>query len=416
MAESSIHASAVLLNRIDFPQQLAAYPELEPYLLKGVRQTAECKRLGNGSFGVVDELYVQGTLCAAKQLHGSLLDPRTQGVDRVISRFVEECRIMTSVRHPNIVQFLGLHIFSNSTHPTLVMEKLAMSLEDLLNEADKEKEDVPLSLKVSILSDTAKGLVYLHNHKPQIIHRDLTSRNILLTLAMQAKITDLGNALIVDSDTVAMTMTQTPGTAVYMPPEAVHAQARYDSTIDMFSYGHLALYTIIQEFPRDLLPATYMEESKRQLCARSEIERREKYITALHQKMGKRHLLTNIVERCLDNLSDERPSALQVLENLEELTKTISCSQDDFYRNYQHTSKLDLVKMLDGAHKNQTESVASPSPYMSVGPEGKTAEYLQLVDEDSPPNTATNFMLDQSEQIKVSIINEQFSGPLVCIV
>ena len=398
---SSIHT----LSRIDFPQQLAAYPELEPFLLKGVRQTAECKRLGNGSFGVVDELYVQGTLCAAKQLHSSLLDPRTQGVDRVISRFVEECRIMTSVRHPNIVQFLGLHIFTNATHPTLVMEKLAMSLEDLLDESNKKKEDIPLSLKVSILSDTAKGLVYLHNHKPQIIHRDLTTRNILLTLAMQAKITDLGNALIIDSDTVAMTMTQTPGTAVYMPPEAVHTRARYDSTIDMFSYGHLALYTIIQEFPRDLLPATYMEESKRQLCARSEIERREKYISVLHQKLGKRHLLTHIIERCLDNMTDERPSALQVLENLEEMSKTVKNSQDDFYHDYQHMSKLDLVKMLDGTstHKSRVESVASLSPYVSIGPEGKTAhEYLQLVGENSPPNTTTNFMPDQSaEKIKV---------------
>jgi serine/threonine protein kinase len=381
------------------------YPELEPYLLKGVRKTDdpidECKRLGNGSlnFGVVDELYVQGILCAAKQLHSSLLDPRTQGVDRVISR---EFQIMTSVRHPNIVQFLGLHIFANATHPTLVMEKLAMSLEDLLDETNKKKEDIPLSLKVSILSDTAKGLVYLHNHKPQIIHRDLTTRNILLTLAMQAKITDLGNALIIDSDTVAMTMTQTPGTAVYMPPEAIHAQARYDSTIDMFSYGHLALYTIIQEFPRDLLPATYMEESKRQLCARSEIERRKKYINVLHQKMGKHHPLTHIIERCLDNMSDERPSALQVLENLEEMSKTVKSSRDDFYHDYQHTSKLDLIKMLDGTHKSRTESVASPSPYVSIGPEGKTAhEYLQLVGEDPSSNTATNFMLDQSEKIKV---------------
>ena len=372
MAASSIHTSA-LLSDIDFPQQLAAYPELEPYLLKGVRQTAECKRLGNGSFGVVNELYVQGTLCAVKQLHTSLLDPRMQGVDRVISRFVEECRIMTSVRHPNIIQFLGLHIFPNSIHPTLVMEKLAMSLEDLLNEANERREGIPLSLKVSILSDT---LVYLHNHKPQIIHRDLTSRNILLTLAMQAKITDLGNALIIDSDTVAQTMTQTPGTAVYMPPEAIHSQAKYDSTIDMFSYGHLALYTIIQEFPRDLLPATYMEESKRQLCARSEIQRREKYISILHQKMGKRHLLTHIIERCLDNLSDERPSALQVLEVLEEVSKTIKSSQDDFYHDYHHTSKLDLIKMLNSTHKSRTESVASPSPHVSIGPEGKTADYL----------------------------------------
>ena len=188
MAASS-NGTVDLLSDIDFPQ-LAAFPELEPYILKGVRKTTDCRRLGNGSFGVVDELYVQGTLCAAKQLHESLLDPRTQGVDRVISRFVEECRIMASVRHPNIVQFLGLHIFPNRSYPTLVMEQLAMSLEDLLSEADKKKELLPLSLKVSILSDAAKGLVYLHNHKPQIIHRDLTSRNVLLNLAMQAKITD----------------------------------------------------------------------------------------------------------------------------------------------------------------------------------------------------------------------------------
>ena len=137
-----------------------------------------------------------------------------------------------------------------------------------------------------------------------------------------------------------------------MPPEAIHSQAKYDSTIDMFSYGHLALYTIIQEFPRDLLPATYMEESKRQLCARSEIQRREKYISILHQKMGKRHLLTHIIERCLDNLSDERPSALQVLEILEEMSKTIKSSQDDFYHDYQYSGKLDLIKMLNSTHKS----------------------------------------------------------------
>ena len=146
-------------------------------------------------------------------------------------------------------------------------------LEDLLNEAIGRREELPLSLKVSILTDVAKGLVYLHNHSPQIIHRDLTSRNVLLTLDMQAKITDLGNALIIDSDTVAQTMTQTPGTAVYMPPEATQYQAKYDSSIDMFSYGHLALYTAIQQFPKDILPPTFKDEVTKLLSARSEIQR-----------------------------------------------------------------------------------------------------------------------------------------------
>ena len=135
-----------------------AFRELEPYLIKGVKKTTDRKRLGIGSYGAVYELNVQGTLCAGKQLHESLLDPQNihQG-DKILSRFVEECRIMASVRHPNIVQFLGLHFFQDSSHPILVMEKLAMSLDDLLMDAEKKKAMLPLSLKVSILSDTAKG-------------------------------------------------------------------------------------------------------------------------------------------------------------------------------------------------------------------------------------------------------------------
>ena len=379
--------------------------EVKPYLLKGVRTTADCKRLGNGSFGVVDELYVQGTLCAAKQLHGILLDHRNKGADRVISHFVEECRIMSSVRHPNIVQFLGLHMLPNSPYPSLVMELLPMSLEDLLDDASEKKEELPLSLKLSILSDTAKGLIYLHNHDPQIIHRDLTSRNVLLTLAMQAKITDLGNALIVDSHTVAQTMTQTPGTAVYMPPEAVQSPAVYDYTIDMFSYGHLALYVTIQEFPRDLMPATFMDPVTRQLHARSEIERREKYINALHQKVGKDNIMSQVIKRCLDNMPDERPSAMQVLENLEELSKMIRSSTrtDDAYLEYHHVNKLDLIKIIGHVNRSRSraESAASPSPYVISSLYDKAEEYLEMV-EDAPLQMGGSSSPDKSKQIKVS--------------
>lgn len=397
MTSNSINGTASTLSET----QLA---EVKPYLLKGVRTTADCKRLGNGSFGVVDELYVQGTLCAAKQLHGILLDHRNKGADRIISHFVEECRIMSSVRHPNIVQFLGLHMLPNSPYPSLVMEQLPMSLEDLLDDASEKKEELPLSLKLSILTDTAKGLIYLHNHDPQIIHRDVTSRNVLLTLAMQAKITDLGNALIIDSHTVAQTMTQTPGTAVYMPPEAIQAPAMYDSTIDMFSYGHLALYVIIQEFPRDLLSATFTDPVTRELRARSEIQRREKYINTLQQKMGKANILSHVINRCLDNMPDERPSAMQVLENLEEFSKMIkrSTGTDDAYLDYQQANKLDLIKIIGHVHrsKSRAESVTSPSPYVISSLYNKAEEYLEVV-KDPPPQMGGSASLDKSQQIKV---------------
>ena len=397
-----------VVNDLQFAQ---AFRELEPYLLKGVKRTTDRKRLGTGSYGAVYELNVQGTLCAGKQLHESLLDPQNiyQG-DKILSRFVEECRIMASVRHPNIVQFLGLHFFQDSSHPILVMEKLAMSLDDLLMDAEKKKATLPLSLKVSILSDTAKGLAYLHNHKPQIIHRDLTSRNVLLTLAMQAKITDLGNALIIKSHAAVKAMTQAPGTAVYMPPEAMQMQPKYDSAIDMFSYGHLALYTLIQEFPGDLLSATFVVDGN--MHARNEIERREKYMNLLHLMLGKGHQLTQMVVKCLSYEPSGRPCAINVLEELEKVSKSLS---DDIYRIFETSSKFDLITMIDGGdkrNKGRGSLTSTCSKHSSFETNEEVPEYLELINisSSSPPadtatiKSATNVaMLQRCEQIKVSL-------------
>ena len=367
--------------------QKPVFPGLDCYKLKDVKKTDACKRLGNGSFGVVDELYVQGTLCAAKQLHESLLDPWTEGVDKVKIRFEKECQIMASIRHPNIVQFLGLHKFPNCSYPTLVMERLAMSLEDLLIDVKRKRDNLPFSLKVSILSDTAKGLVYLHNHDPQIIHRDLTSRNILLNLELQAKITDLGNALIIDSQTVAQTMTTAPGAAVYMPPEAIQSQAKYDFTIDMFSFGILALYATTEEFPGRLLPATYIQDSiSKKLYARSELERREAYIETLHQIIGQDHPLTQMIKQCLSNVPDERPNAIAALASLDEISKSLSY---DVYLKYRHATRLDLVKMTESDPHNHG-SVLSRGSLKAKG-------LSRLVD-CSPHRTAS---IDKFEKIEV---------------
>ena len=102
--------------------------------------------------------------------------------------------LMSDLRHPNITLFLGLCFLPNCQFPVLVMERLEGSLDDLLETIPK----IPWSLKYSILEDVAQGLLYLHKHDPQIIHRDLTARNVLLTSGFVAKITDLGNSLIVN--------------------------------------------------------------------------------------------------------------------------------------------------------------------------------------------------------------------------
>ncbi len=183
-------------------------------------------------------------MCAAKRMHELLLDPGNQGVRETVDRYQQECQLMAGLRHPNITQFLGLCFLEGSELPLLVMERLEMSVDDLLECAP----NIPLQVKISILTDTGSGLVYLHSRRPPIVHRDLTARNILLTSSLTAKITDMGNSRMVTLKPaqLAQTLSKNPGTTVYMPPEALSESHRYGPSLDVFSFGHLALYILTQ--------------------------------------------------------------------------------------------------------------------------------------------------------------------------
>ena len=151
---------------------------------------------------------------------------------------------MSSLRHPNITQFLGLCFLPGTQLPVLVMERLETSLDDLLEHVP----GLPISLKRSVLEDVASGLLYLHKMQPPVIHRDLTASNVLLTSSLVAKISDMGNSRIIDlrGGQMARTLSKLPGTLLYMPPEALDDTHRYGPSLDVFSYGHLALFTLTQ--------------------------------------------------------------------------------------------------------------------------------------------------------------------------
>lgn len=152
-----------------------------------------------------------------------------------------QLQIMSSLDHPNIAKFLGVcYLPELSSLPVLLMEKLDRSLADYLDNTP----NIPFPTKKSILEDIARGLVYLHKQDPPIIHRDLTARNVSLTTELQAKITAFGKSCLVDLKPGQLP-TQLPGTPVYMPPEALSG-AKYDTSLDIFSFGHLALFTALQ--------------------------------------------------------------------------------------------------------------------------------------------------------------------------
>jgi len=187
--------------------------------------------------------------------------------------------------------------------PVMVMEKMQNSLRGLV----ENHHNIPLNVKLSILEEVCLGLRYLHSRNPPIVHRDLTPNNILLGRHLEAKITDLGVAKVMQTDS-KMTMTKLPGTPDFMPPEALTKRPVYGPPLDVFSYGGVALNVFTQQWPEpsDLVQIN-PNTGRRELM--SEVMRRQSY---LDKVTGGATALKPLLMSCLDDEAKNRPSVMQV--------------------------------------------------------------------------------------------------------
>ena len=234
----------------------------------------------------------------------------------MLQRFEAECQILSQLRHPCIVQFLGVYYEQGSTVPLLVMEYLHMTLSSCVDRYGALGNEIAYP----ILRDIVLGLCYLHGHKPNpMIHRDLSANNILLTADMRAKISDLGVAKIVNlspsqKSATYLQLTTTPGTPAYMPPEAMVQNPRYNTKIDIFSFGVLLLHVFCGQWPFPRAAVVQDPSNPDKVIARTESERREEYF----QEMGSDHPLEDLAKQCLHNNQQRRPDATTLIRRIEE--------------------------------------------------------------------------------------------------
>ena len=229
--------------------------QLNNLLLNKVTSTD--KIIGRGAYGRVIEVYIHETLCAAKETHPALIKNVSEQESGAIMRsFCEECVKASRIHHPNIVQMLGIYYLTPQAKlPWIVMEMMQTSLKDFLEKHVQEK--VPRHFKLSMLVDVAQGLEFLHGQ--DIIHRDLSSNNVLLTKNLLAKTAGLGVAKVVQDNKIK-THTQAPGTTHFMPPEALKEKPCYGKPVDVFSLACVFLHVMSHQWPvpKDLLPENTM--------------------------------------------------------------------------------------------------------------------------------------------------------------
>lgn len=212
------------------------------------------KLIGKGSYGEVWSARWNGQIVAVKCLHGYLFNNDQEIRDHHTREFQRESEVLRDLIHPNIIRFYAV-LFPPRTPPVIVTELLHCDLQKYIEHSTTTPKVLP-DQTISISLGIAEGLEYLHGLKPPVVHRDLATKNILLSADGQPKIADLGVAKVFAAGKDAFA-TVVPGTPLYSAPETFPAkkgmdfctEVIYGVKVDIFSFGVLLMVIIIGREP-----------------------------------------------------------------------------------------------------------------------------------------------------------------------
>ena len=267
--------------------------------------------LGHGSYGAVYKAKCDQLPCAAKILHPTILDQLDPGAGKIMNRFRQECGFLESIRHPNIVQYLAMSMDPESRLPVLLMELLDESLTKML---EHSQHSLAYYVQVDICHDIALAVAYLHSN--DIIHRDLSSNNVLIIAGRRAKVTDFGMSKLAGAAPSMTPLTMCPGTLAYMPPEALREPPSYTKKLDCFSEGVIMIQVCTRLWPEPG-PRTQLVPDSRSPTGSTEMpvleqDRRKKHIDLIEPT----HALLPISMDCLKYQERERPSSEELCQRL----------------------------------------------------------------------------------------------------
>ena len=259
-------------------QEMGHYCDNPPWLIEREEVVMTEEVLGNGGWGEVKVGIFRGTRVAVKCLHQLIVS------DYYLQLFSREMDIASRVRHPNLLQFIGATRVGN---PIIVTELMPTSLRKELEKGPMTKPQV-----IAIGIDITLALNYLHLWKPQpILHRDVSSANVLLEPSVQnkwkAKLSDYGSANLQEN-----VHTAGPGNPVYSAPEAATPKL-HSPAMDIYSVGILLVEMATGQFPSSV---SHGRDAQ------------------IREVMWP--ILKELIYRCTDDDAKSRPSSRVLLEEL----------------------------------------------------------------------------------------------------
>ena len=234
------------------------------------------REIGRGAWATVHEATFRGATVAAKRLHQLITAPRTRQL------FQREMEMALHCQHQNIVTFLGATL---EGPPVILMELMDTNLRSAYELGQIRDHQV-----LQILHDAASALHFLHTRPDPVIHRDVSSANVLLKAQYNwewlAKLGDLGTAKL-----QRLATTAGPGAIVYGAPEAADA-SKHSPKMDVYSFGVLIVEILTKTLPFEIL-TTLKDQVQQQF-------------PQYHQ----------LVTSCTNQQSSDRPTMYDVIHQL----------------------------------------------------------------------------------------------------
>ncbi|KAH9814056.1 kinase-like domain-containing protein [Melampsora americana] len=253
------------------------------------------QKVGSGSFKDVYMGRYRNFRVAICDLRGRLTD-----MD------IKELGLLRDLRHPNIVRFIGVSVGGHV--PCTIVTELCRN-GDLYDYIRK----IPCPPFVQILAmmlDAARGVEYLHQRTPSIIHRDLKSPNVLITANGSAKITDFGLARV-KRDVMSMCAT-TCGTLNWQAPELWVAHPSYNHSIDVYALGLVFWEVLCWSFKEKTYPFQGMNEHA--IFAEVGKNGLRPSTSQIRRKWGRE--IVGLIEKMWDDDSEKRPLMPEVVRFL----------------------------------------------------------------------------------------------------
>mmetsp|Transcript_22767 Transcript_22767/g.53830 ORF Transcript_22767/g.53830 Transcript_22767/m.53830 type:complete len:463 (+) Transcript_22767:139-1527(+) len=283
-------------------------------------QISSFRGLDQGSFGMIYSAVYDGATVAVKQCSsdGSQIKAKMR-------ELLLELSVLVRIRHPNVVTFWGTaaDFPSNpNAKPYIGMVFELCSRGSLYKTLHNNSgKPVPFKDKMRFALEVARGMAYIHSKG--IIHRDLNSRNILLTDTSQAKVADFGCARKLKG--AALVTTTISGSPAYMAPEQLEGKDLTDK-VDVWAYGVL-LWEIATEQVPWASKGNSLDALKRSVCVKKE---RLPTPGADRFPQGWRTQYIKLMEWCWNLNPTSRPSMSEMARGIEAMNNQESVSVGEF--------------------------------------------------------------------------------------